>query len=68
MRLTLDLDSDLLRDAQRLIGMAEPTAIIHAALRALIQRESARRLASLGATDPSLSRPPRRRARRSAGK
>ena len=51
MRTTLDLDEDLLCEAQRLTGMTGRTAVIHEGLRALIERESARRLARLGATE-----------------
>jgi Arc/MetJ family transcription regulator len=67
MRTTLNLDDDLLGEAQRLTGMTEPTALIHEGLRALIQRESARRLARLGATEPALRLPPRRRTRSAKG-
>jgi hypothetical protein len=42
--------------------MTERTALIHEGLRALIQRESARRLARLGASEAALRVPPRRRA------
>jgi Arc/MetJ family transcription regulator len=63
MRTTVNLDDELLGEAQRLTGMGERTALIHAGLRALIERESARRLALLGATDRSLRVPPRRRTR-----
>ena len=62
MRTTLNLDDDLLGEAQRLTGMTERTALIHEGLRALIQRESAWRLARLGATEPSRRLPPRPRA------
>lgn len=62
MRTTLALDDALLADAQRLTGMSEKAAIVREALRALIERESARRLARLGGSEPSLSDIPRRRA------
>lgn len=62
MRTTLALDDDLLAEAQRLTGMTEKTALVREALRALIERESARRLARLGGTEPSLDEIPRRRA------
>ncbi len=61
MRTTFNLDDELLDQAQRLTGMTERTALIHAGLRALIERESARRLARLGATERSLRTPSRRR-------
>lgn len=62
MRTTLALDADLLAEAQRLTGTTEKTALVREALRALIERESARRLARLGGTEPSLSDVPRRQA------
>lgn len=62
MRTTINLDDALVREAQRLTGMTERTAVIHEGLRALIERESARRLARLGGSEPALARPPRRRA------
>ena len=67
MRTTFNLDGDLLGEAQRLTGMTERTALIHAGLRALIERESARRLARLGGTERSLRVPPRRRAKSAKG-
>ena len=62
MRTTLNLDDALLEDARRLTGVEERTALIHEGLRALIARESARRLARLGGTEPQLRSIPRRRA------
>ena len=61
MRTTLNLDDALLAEAQRLTGQRERTALVNEGLRALIQRESARRLAALGGTEPDLEVPPRRR-------
>ena len=60
MRTTLNLDDALLDEARKLSGLEERTALIHEGLRALIARESARRLARLGGTDPKM-RPVRRR-------
>ncbi|MBV9180908.1 MAG: type II toxin-antitoxin system VapB family antitoxin [Acidobacteria bacterium] len=54
MRTTIALDDDLLRTAREFTGVAEKTALIREALKALIERESARRLASLGGTMPGL--------------
>ncbi len=54
MRTTLALDDELLAEAQRLTGVKERTPLVREALRALIERESARRLARLGGTDPGL--------------
>lgn len=62
MRTTLNLDDALLEEARRLSGVDERTALIHEGLRALIARESARRLARLGGTEPQLRPIPRRRA------
>ncbi len=61
MRTTLTLDDELLAEAQRLTGTSEKTALVREALRALIERESARRLARLGGTEPDLGAPRRRR-------
>jgi Arc/MetJ family transcription regulator len=65
MRTTVALDDDLIRTAQEFTGVAEKTALIREALKALIERESARRLASLGGTMPGLKKLPRRRTRQS---
>jgi Arc/MetJ family transcription regulator len=62
MRTTLNLDDDLIAEAQRLAGFTERTAVIHEGLRALIERESARRLARLGGSEPALRPVPRRRS------
>lgn len=62
MRTTLNLDDDLIAEAQRLAGLTERTAVIHEGLRALIERESARRLARLGGSEPALRPAPRRRS------
>jgi len=48
MRTTINLDDELLSAAQKATGVSERTALIHAGLKALIERESARRLARLG--------------------
>jgi Arc/MetJ family transcription regulator len=61
MRTTLALDDDLLAEAQRLTGTSEKSALVKEALRALIERESARRLARLGGTEPRVEYVPRRR-------
>lgn len=62
MRTTLALDDDLLAKAQSLTGVSEKTALIREALRALIQRESAKRLALLGGSEPLVEDIPRRQA------
>jgi len=61
MRTTINLDEQLVEVAQRLTGTQERTALIHDGLRALIARESARRLAKLGGSDRSAKAPRRRR-------
>ena len=60
MRTTLALDDDLLAKAQALTGVSEKAALLREALRALIQRESAKRLALLGGSEPQLNDVPRR--------
>jgi Arc/MetJ family transcription regulator len=62
MRTTIVLDDDLLGQAQQLTGTREKTALVRQALTALIERESARRLARLGGSEPDLNQVPRRRA------
>ena len=62
MRTTINLDDELVTEAQRITGMKERTALIHEGLRALIERESARRLARLGGSEPRLRPVPRRRS------
>ncbi len=61
MRTTISLDDDLVAEAQELTGLREKSALIREALRVLIARESARRLALLGGTEPDLEVPPRHR-------
>lgn len=52
MRTTVNLDEDLLTRAEQLSGVTERSALLREALQALVQRESARRLAALGASEP----------------
>lgn len=61
MRTTLNVDDTLLLEAQRLTGLKEKTAVVHAGLEALIARQNARRLAALGGTQSDLRAVPRRR-------
>ena len=61
MRTTIALDDQLLAKAEALTGVRERTALVREALEALIERESARRLARLGGTEKRLVAPPRRR-------
>ena len=60
MRTTLALDDNLLAKAQAYTGLQEKSVLVREALKALIERESARRLALLGGTEPQVSLVPRR--------
>ncbi len=62
MKTTLNIDDALLAEAKRLTRIDEKTALVHAGLEALIARESARRLATLGGTQRTLRPVPRRRS------
>jgi len=64
MRTTLILDDDLVAKARGITGVEEKTALVHEGLRALIARESARRLAALGGSERRLRAAPRRRSAR----
>lgn len=64
MRTTLNIDDDLLKRAQRLSGLQEKTAVVHAGLEALISLESARRLAALGSSERQIKPIRRRRSRK----
>ncbi|MDP9138841.1 MAG: type II toxin-antitoxin system VapB family antitoxin [Pseudomonadota bacterium] len=61
MRTTLALDDELMAKAQAITGLKEKSALVREALKALIERESARRLARLGGSEPALKPVPRRR-------
>jgi Arc/MetJ family transcription regulator len=61
MRTTLALDDDLVAKAQSFTGLREKSSLVREALKALIERESARRLARLGGSQRQLKAPPRRR-------
>jgi Arc/MetJ family transcription regulator len=61
MRTTIAIDDELLAQAQAFTGLTEKSAVVREGLRALIQREAARRLARLGGTEPDLKLPQRRR-------
>jgi Arc/MetJ family transcription regulator len=62
MRTTINLDDDLIAEAQRLTGVTERTSLVHEGLKLLIQREAARRLAQLGGSAPRIEAPRRRRS------
>jgi Arc/MetJ family transcription regulator len=61
MRTTLSLDDDLVAKAQAVTGLTEKPALIREALKALIERESAKRLARLGGSESTMEAAPRRR-------
>jgi Arc/MetJ family transcription regulator len=61
MRTTITLDDELLAKATAYTGISEKSALIREALRALVEREAARRLARLGGSEPGLGPIPRRR-------
>jgi Arc/MetJ family transcription regulator len=61
MRTTVSLDDELLATAAQLTNVHEKSALLREALKALIEREAARRLARLGGIAPRLKAPPRRR-------
>ncbi|ROH88584.1 type II toxin-antitoxin system VapB family antitoxin [Pseudomethylobacillus aquaticus] len=60
MRTTLTIDDDLLAEAVQLSGISEKSAVLREGLKALIERESAKRLARLGGSEPELTAPARR--------
>ncbi len=61
MRTTVNIDDELLAKAIKLTGPIDRTAILSEGLKALIERESAKRLARLGGSQPALKAAPRRR-------
>jgi Arc/MetJ family transcription regulator len=63
MRTTVALDDELVERARALTGIDEKANLLREALKALIAREAARRLARLGGSDPEAKAPPRRRPR-----
>jgi Arc/MetJ family transcription regulator len=61
MRTTIALDDELVARAREYTGIKENSALVRAALEALVQREAGRRLARLGGSQPDLKDIPRRR-------
>ncbi len=61
MRLTVTIDEALLREARVLTGIRRRSVLLELGLEALIARESSRRLAKLGGTEPRLKPIKRRR-------
>ena len=64
MRTTVNIDDDLMARARELTGIEEKATLLRECLRALVERESARRLAALGGSEPDLEPVRRRRAER----
>jgi Arc/MetJ family transcription regulator len=61
MRTTINIDEELLPEAAKLAGPLDRSALLREGLKALVERESARRLARLGASQPDLKAVQRRR-------
>jgi Arc/MetJ family transcription regulator len=66
VRTTINIDDDLLAKAIKLTGPMDRTAVLREGLKALIERESAKRLARMGGIQPALQPAPRRRTDRPA--
>ncbi|MGH8162358.1 MAG: type II toxin-antitoxin system VapB family antitoxin [Gammaproteobacteria bacterium] len=62
MRTTVTLDDKLLKSASAAIGVTERSVVLREGLKALIEREAARRLARLGGSEPRATAPRRRRS------
>ncbi len=63
MRTTIALDDELVATAKAYAGISETSALLREALKALIAREAAARLARLGGSEPGITPVPRRRPR-----
>lgn len=63
VRTTITLDDDLIAAAEEYTGIREKSALVRAALKALVEREAARRLAQMGGSEPDLKLAPRRQFR-----
>jgi predicted nucleic acid-binding protein len=53
MRTTIALDDELIKQAEYYTGIKEKAALVREALTRLVRNEAARRLASLGGSDPA---------------
>ncbi len=60
LRTTLNIDDELIQQAKSLTGFNEKTTLVREGLKALIERESARRLSKLGGSQPQIESVPRR--------
>jgi Arc/MetJ family transcription regulator len=61
MRTTIALDDELVAKVQFFTGLRQKSSPVREALKALIERKSARRLARLGSSERRLKSTPRRR-------
>lgn len=61
MRTTVSIDDELLAKAREFTGIEQTATIVREGVKALVEREAARRLARLGGSDPGAKLPPRRR-------
>ncbi len=61
MRTTITMDDDLVATATEFSGIKERSALVNAALTALVEREAARQLARMGGTQPDAEAGPRKR-------
>ncbi|MBK1835159.1 type II toxin-antitoxin system VapB family antitoxin [Roseibacillus ishigakijimensis] len=59
MRTTVNLDESVVEKARKLFGSLKTSELIDKALREMVQREAARRLADLGGSAPGASAPKR---------
>ena len=55
MRATVTLDDELLELARAYTGIQATSALVQSALRQLVQKEAAKRLAGLGKSSPTLN-------------
>ena len=62
MKTTVNLDDEWLDKAKRITSLTSSSAVVNAALKALVERDAARRLTRMGGTMPDLQSIPRRRS------
>jgi len=62
MRITLNIEDDLVERASKLTGIKEKTSLVRKGLETLISIESSKRLAALGGSEKKIRMPRRRRS------
>jgi Arc/MetJ family transcription regulator len=67
MQIDVVLEDELVAKAMRITGVRELSPLLNGALRTLVERESARRLAALGGSEPALKAIRRRRSSHANG-